>query len=182
MLVVLLQGLGSPKTKPLGDGTSRPGRTPPADTASVPDGPPPAAPPSPVEGVATGLAADGSIQLDSGVRVRMFGVILPTLSDPPLVRQTARETLADAVRGQQLALEFDPLLTAQAQRGAGVQVGYVWLIDEAGYRRGMLNALVLAYGFGRPVTTIPYRYADQFSEAARIAAERRVGIWTPLSQ
>ena len=140
--------------------------------------PPPPAPPSPVEGVAVSFDGDGSILLDSGVRMMMFGVALPDETDPPIVAQTARKTIGDAVRGQHVALEFDPVLTAADQRGQGVQVGYVWLIDEAGYRRGMLNALVLAYGFGRPVATLRYRYREQFGEAAELAKSRRAGVWS----
>lgn len=176
LLAVALRGASGPRG-PEDEGTAPPGLAPLSDSALAAGGPPPAAPASPVEGVAVSFQRNGTILLDTGVYVRMFGVSLPGASDPPIVVQTARETLSEVVRGQRLAVEFDPVLTAVAQRGEPVQVGYVWFIDEAGYRRGMLNALVLAYGFGRPVTSIAYRYDEQFAEAGRLAQSRRVGVW-----
>lgn len=176
LLAVLLRGAFGPRG-PENEGTAPPGLTPLSDSAAAAGGLPPAAPPSPVEGIAVSFERNGTIRLNTGVSVRMFGVSLPGASDRPVVVQTARETLNEVVRGQKLAVEFDPVLTAVAQRGQPTQVGYVWFIDEAGYRRGMLNALVLAYGFGRPVTSIAYRYDEQFAEAGRLAQSRRVGVW-----
>lgn len=182
MAIVVVLGMaqlvGRPSPETLDAGTRPPGLAPPTDSTLA--APPSPAPPSPVEGTALRFDADGSIVLDSGVRAMMFGVALPGPSDPPVVARLARQTIGEAIRGQRVALEFDPALTAADQRGQSVQVGYVWLIDEAGYRRGMLNALVLAYGFGRPVSTIPYRYQAQFADAARLAQQRQAGVWAGL--
>ena len=154
--------------------TQRPSATAEAGTAA-----PGAAGPA-LESVAMSLTPDGSVQLQNGVRVQMLGVTLPGADDAPVVAQTAMRTLADVVKGQHVVVEYDPLLPAQAQEGQPTQVGYVWFVGPQGERRGMLNALVLRYGFGRPVVSVSYRYRTRFAEATRIAQQQHAGVWMGL--
>ena len=151
----------------------------PSGAAEAGTAPPGATGPA-LEGVTTSLAPDGSLQLQNGVRVQMLGVTLPGADDAPVVVQTAMRTLADVVKGQRVVVEYDPLLPARAQEGQPTQIGYVWLVGPQGERRGMLNALVLRYGFGRPVVSVGYRYRTRFAEATRIAQQQHAGVWMGL--
>ena len=65
------------------------------------------------------------------------------------------------------------------QEGQGTTVAYVWVLDQEGRRKAMVNSALLARGLSRPVTTIGYRHQGAFIQATTAARGRGAGVWRP---
>ncbi len=128
-------------------------------------------------GVAAGVTPDGAVVLTSGARVRLLGLTLPSDQDAPMVQSVAFEMLDRLVRGRRVEVEFDPVLPSDVQEGEPEAVAYVWVLDQAGDRRAMVNVALLARGLARPVTAVAFRYQTEFLGAAASAKSRGAGVW-----
>ena len=162
---------------------------------------PPAASASPGAGaavlrsVARGLNAQGELVLQDGTRVRLLGVTLSafgpqTQGGPPPPNQPVgqgaswrpssqqtTEAAARLVGGRPVEVEFDPMLPPDWQREQPALMAYVWALDGAGRRTGMLNAQLILLGHAQPTPLGGYAYRDLFVEAAGRA--RGAGLWDP---
>ena len=145
-------------------------------------------------GVAQGINRQGEVILQDGTRIQLLGITLPALDasgqrNPPSNqsrasgahwRPTAQETIRAATRlvsGRPVELEFDPLLPLEGQQGQPALLAYVWTLDDAGRRTGMLNAQLISLGHAQPAPLGGYAYRDLFLEAAQRA--RGAGLWAP---
>jgi endonuclease YncB( thermonuclease family) len=111
------------------------------------------------------------------VRLRLIGIDTPEVVDPRTVVQCfGREASARAhelLDGQTIWLEAD---ASQGERDAfGRLLRYVWLPDGR-----LFNLQMVAEGYAHEYTySGPYKYQALFKQAAALAREQGLGLWSP---
>jgi micrococcal nuclease len=115
---------------------------------------------------------DGDTLWLSGVgRVRMIGIDTPEVFSGP--ECFGRRASAFVRRVAPLGSEVRYRLGVEERDRYGRALAYVWLDDGR-----FLNRLVLARGYGEPLTVPPNdEYADDFARAAADARQAGRGLW-----
>jgi len=117
------------------------------------------------------------VSLPGGTRtVRLLGVDTPELGREDRVAEyLAQEAAAftrDLAHGRSVRLETDP--EADTQDVYGRALRYVFLPDGR-----LLNAMIIAEGFGHADTRFPFARLEEFRELEREARESGRGLWDP---
>lgn len=118
-----------------------------------------------------------TIEVTSGVIVRLLGIDTPETVDPrrpvECFGKEASNKLKELVLGKEVVLEKDISETDKYNR----LLRYVYLeIDNT--RTLFINDFMIREGFAKLLTYPPdVKYAEQFLDAQRQAREQRKGIW-----
>jgi len=113
-----------------------------------------------------------TIQLNTGVHVRLIGVDTPEMKDKrPAVKELARAATSfvrQLVEGKPVSLEYDRAPRDRWER----TLAYVYLEDGT-----FLNAEIIRQGYGFAYTRYPFKYLEEFRELEREARRTHRGLW-----
>lgn len=114
----------------------------------------------------TNVVDGDTVDLSTGVRVRLIGVNTPE-SDRPYY-QEAKDFVKNQINGKQVFVEYDVEKIDQYGR----TLAYLWLGER------MVNADLVLQGYANAYTFAPnVRYADLFVTAEQNARENGRGLW-----
>ena len=124
-----------------------------------------------------------TIQLDSGVRVRLIGVNTPETKHPTkqveYFGQEASAFTKRLVEGKLVRLEFDSLAGGREQKDRYQRtLAYVFLQDGT-----HVNEEIIKQGYGFAVSARPpFLYQDRFRRLEREAREQKRGLWADVNK
>ena len=147
-------------------------------------------------GQVASFTEQGEVLLHDGTRVGLLGVLFPT-QDPrtlnyqllaarntqrsnqlPFFASRVAEVATRLAAGRSVEVVFDPSVPATRRMGQMAPLAYVWLLDEAGERDGMLNYQLIATGYGEPIPAGQYDYRTTFIDAGQRAWQQQAGLWS----
>lgn len=119
-----------------------------------------------------------TIHLEDGTKIRYIGIDTPETVHPSKpVQCMGKEASArnkELVGGKEVFLELDVEHYDRYKR----LLAYVYV--KQGEKFQMVNELLVAEGFAKPVTYPPnIRYSDKFREVSAIAREKGLGLYQP---
>ena len=113
-----------------------------------------------------------TIKLDDGHAVRLIGVDTPETVDPHRPPQFWGKEASAFTKKQAEGKKVKLVYETDEEDKYGRQLAYVYLPDGK-----LLNAELIAEGYGRAYTAYPFTKRDEFCKLERKAQKRGLGVW-----